>query len=459
MIAPSNPTIPPAAFAPEPAPSASSSAVCCGCGERGVVLTLLGLSALWLVVGSALALLASLKLVAPSLLAGCPFATYGRVYPAGLNALLYGFASQAAIGVTLWLICRTGAVRLRFSGAACLGALAWNAGVAVGLLEIFGGNSTGFEGLEMPRSAGGRLLAGYLLLALSALKTLRDRTEHTLAVSQWYLIGALFSFPWLYSGAVSLLTCVPVRGVVQASVNAWFIAGFSQLWLGAVALAVLFHFIPQAVGRPVANDGLARFGFWSLMLVGAWTGLQPGSPLPAWLVSASGAMAALFLVPVAAVAVNLWLTTRGEWRKLFAGFFGVALVAFVLWSLVLVLAACPAISNVIRFGGFEAARFHLGLVFISAALFGSAYRIVPELLGREWPAPKLLVAHWQVSTAGLVLAFSSPFGGKFTFPLVFLFGAFLFALNLVQIALAHCRATCDCSEWFAVDADARRAGA
>jgi cytochrome c oxidase cbb3-type subunit 1 len=456
MIAPLNPTIPPAAFAPEPArPPARSGG--CGCGERGVVLTLLGGAALWLVAGALLSLLAALKLVSPSLLAACPHLTYGRIYPAGLNVLLFGFASQAALAVTLYLICRIGTVSLRFGVAACLGALAWNVGVAVGLFEILAGNATGFEWLEMPRSAAGILLAGYLLIALSALKTLRDRTVQTLAVSQWYLIGALFAFPWLYSGGVSLLLCVPVRGVVQASVNAWFTAGFSHLWLGAVVTAILFHFLPQSAGRPVANESLARFGFWSLMIVGAWTGLAPGAPLPGWLVSASGAMAALLLVPASAVVVNLWNTVQGDWRKLFAGFFGVALAAYALWILVLVLAACPRIGDAMRFGGFEATKLQLCLLMASAALTGAAYRLVPELLGREWPAPKLLVAHWQVSLLGLVLAFSSPFGGKITFALAFLLGAVLFALNLVQIGLAHCRATCDCREWFA--ADAGRAGA
>jgi cytochrome c oxidase cbb3-type subunit 1 len=269
----------------------------------------------------------------------------------------------------------------------------------------------------------------------------------------------LFAFPWLYSGAVSLLMCMPVRGVVQASVNAWFVAGFHQLWLGGIATAVLYHFIPAVAGRTVASEGLARFGFWSLMIAGAWTGLQPGSPLPAWIVSASGAMTALLLVPTAAVVVNLWNTVSGDWRKLFAGFFGVALVALVVRTLLLVLAACPQIGDAIRFGGFETAKLHLGLMFVSAALFGAAYRIVPELLGREWPAPKLLVAHWQLSLAGLLVAVSSPFGGRFTFPAVFLLGALLFVTNLVWIGRAHCRATCDCSEWFGADANTGRAGA
>src|ERR1035438_2598749 len=48
-------------------------------------------AAVWLVLGSAFALIASLKFHAPGLLADCAWLTYGRVRPAGFNCLLYGF--------------------------------------------------------------------------------------------------------------------------------------------------------------------------------------------------------------------------------------------------------------------------------------------------------------------------------------------------------------------------------
>src|SRR5579859_2235663 len=52
-------------------------------------------AALWLVVASVLGMIATLKFHSPNLLADCPCFTYGRVHPASLNALIYGFGLQA----------------------------------------------------------------------------------------------------------------------------------------------------------------------------------------------------------------------------------------------------------------------------------------------------------------------------------------------------------------------------
>ena len=60
----------------------------------------------WLLIGTGLALLASMKLHLPEFLAECPVFTFGRVRPAHLNAVVYGFASQTGIGVALWILCR-----------------------------------------------------------------------------------------------------------------------------------------------------------------------------------------------------------------------------------------------------------------------------------------------------------------------------------------------------------------
>jgi cytochrome c oxidase cbb3-type subunit I len=49
-------------------------------------------AAIWLLLGSVFAFLATLKFHAPNLLADCPSFTYGRIHPAHLNALIYGFA-------------------------------------------------------------------------------------------------------------------------------------------------------------------------------------------------------------------------------------------------------------------------------------------------------------------------------------------------------------------------------
>ena len=77
------------------------------------LLALFGGAALWLVVGSVLALIASIKFHAPDFLADCPWLTYGRVQPAADDALLYGFCLPAGLGVMLWIFARLSQTPLR----------------------------------------------------------------------------------------------------------------------------------------------------------------------------------------------------------------------------------------------------------------------------------------------------------------------------------------------------------
>ena len=110
-------------------------------------------AAVWLVIGSAFTLIASLKFHAPGFLADSAWLTYGRVRPAGFNCILYGFCVQAGLGVALWLLARLGRTKLALPGLVTAGAMCWNLGVAAGVAGILAGGSTGFENLEMPRYA------------------------------------------------------------------------------------------------------------------------------------------------------------------------------------------------------------------------------------------------------------------------------------------------------------------
>lgn len=60
---------------------------------RQVVLLWYGSSVFWLLFGSLLALVASIKMHTPGFLADSPWLTFGRVRPAHLNTMIYGWAS------------------------------------------------------------------------------------------------------------------------------------------------------------------------------------------------------------------------------------------------------------------------------------------------------------------------------------------------------------------------------
>ena len=96
------------------------------------LLALFGGAALWLVVGSVLAMIASIKFHAPDFLADSAWLTYGRVQPAADNALLYGFCIPAALGVMLWLFARLSQAPLCLPFVTVAAASLWHLGVLVG---------------------------------------------------------------------------------------------------------------------------------------------------------------------------------------------------------------------------------------------------------------------------------------------------------------------------------------
>ena len=63
-------------------------------------------AAIWLLFATVTGFVSSLKLRYPELWDACPFMGYGRLFPVHYNALVYGWAMQAGIGVMLWLMAR-----------------------------------------------------------------------------------------------------------------------------------------------------------------------------------------------------------------------------------------------------------------------------------------------------------------------------------------------------------------
>src|SRR2546427_12335109 len=80
-------------------------------------------AAVWLVIGSAFALISTLKFHKPNFLADYAWLTYGRTRPAYLNSALYGFCLQAGLGVALWIIARLGRTTLTHPWVVAIGAM------------------------------------------------------------------------------------------------------------------------------------------------------------------------------------------------------------------------------------------------------------------------------------------------------------------------------------------------
>lgn len=389
-----------------PVPAAEIDASC-----RAPILFLLVSAGVWVVISSILGMIATMKFHAPNLLAGSAFFTYGRVHPAALNSLVYGFGMQAGLGVLLWMLAHLGRTRLVGNVAIVMGGLLWNIGMTAGVLGILSGDSTGFQLLEMPRYATFPLFIGYLIIGVAAMLTYHNRRERQLLSSQWLALAALFWFPWIFSTAEFFLVGHPVRGALQMVLNSWYVNNLKTVWFGFAGLAAIFYFIPKLIDRPLYSHYIGLFVFWTLALFGSSAAIPPASPLPEWLPTLSIMCALLTIVPILAVAVNVY-RTKGDCSKIKESrpmrFFLFGTLAYVISGLAGAVMLLRRVSVVVNFTWFLPAQSQLLLYgFVAITLFGAIYHIVPRLLQTDFPSPGMITGTFWLAVLG-ILFYSVP---------------------------------------------------
>lgn len=381
---------------------------------RGPVLFLATTAVVWLAVGTLLALAASIQLHSPTFLVGRQATTFGVLRMAHLQAVGVGWSALAAMAVAVWLMCRLARVVLIYPGLVYLGGLIWNLGMVLDVVGILAGDGQSVEWLDAPRYAAPFFIAGVGLISASTVATFRRRREFHVYVTQWYILAAVFWFPWLYTVAVTMIFWVPATGVVQAVVNWWFAHNYLGLWLTPVGIGAAYYIIPKVIGRPIHSYYLSIIGFWSLALFYAWAGMHHliGGPFPAWLITASVVGSMMMFIPVIAVAINHHMTMVDHFHRLkyspalrFTVFGAIAYTAVSLQGAV---ESLRDFSEVAHFTHYTVAHAHLGMYgFFAMVMFGSFYYMIPRLTGREWASAGLIRLHFWCSAIGITTYFVS----------------------------------------------------
>ena len=374
------------------------------------VIVFFGSALFWLLVGSALQLVASIQLHTPAFLADCEWFTHGRVAPAAQNALVYGWGMNAGFAFSLWLMARLSAAPLRSGGWLFVAANFWNIGVALGLIGILTGYSTSYELLEMPRFVTLLLLGSYLLIGVWAVTTFSIRNTENVYASQWYLLGAAFWFPWLYLVARLLLATSPVRGVVQSIVNVWYVNGLLSLWFVPLALAAAYYFLPKILGKPIYDYYVAAVGFWWLAICSALSAGSRliGGPVPAWVATLGSVASMLVIAAVVIIGVNLLGTLAGNFgraqKSTTLRFILLSILGFILAAVLNFALSVRSFAEVAQFTFIPELRDWLLLyACFSTAMFGAAYFILPRITGKVWRAPVLISAHYGATALGTLI--------------------------------------------------------
>ncbi len=396
---------------PQPAnPTSERIAIDVSCQQ--VVMLWFASATFWLLVGSALALLTSVKLHHPYFLADSAWFTFGRVRPAHLNVMVYGWASMAGVGVVLWLQARLSRVRLPYRDALWISALYWNLSIACGLWGMLRHGGTSVEWLEMSAYVTPGIGVALLVLFATSLRMLRLRRAEHLYVSQWYIFGAVFWFPFLYISGMLLVFAVPAPGAVKAVANWWFGHNVLGLWLTPIGLATAYYVIPKVLGRPIHSYHLSLLGFWTLAIFYNWAGTHHliGGPVPGWLISVGVVGSLMMVVPVITVAINHHLTMRGNFGRLRSSptlrFTVFGAMSYTLVSIQGSLMALRSVNQVTHFTHYTIAHAHLGVyAFFTMVMFGACYYIVPRLTGREWWSARLIRWHFWCTAGGMSVYF------------------------------------------------------
>jgi cytochrome c oxidase cbb3-type subunit 1 len=366
---------------------------------RVPLLPLLGGAAIWLVVGLALELLASLTFHMPWKFGDCPFLTYGRLQPAANDAILYGFAMPAALAVMLWVFARLSESELLLPIVPFAAANIWHLGVLIGITSILIGDSTGYAWLEFPRGGSVLIFVAFLLIAISVFATFGARRERALQPAHWFLVAALFWFPWIYSTANLFVVAFPARGVTPAVIDWWYTNNLLFVWLGLAGLGVAFYLLPKIAGRPLQLRYYALFGFVTFALFATWCGVPQGAPVPAWLPAASAVASALLFIPLIALTVVFVKTVCGAKVECKGGPYCYAkfgTVIFLLSILMTISLGCPHFGRTMGLTWYPQAQTFLQIFgFFSIVICGAVYELLPRIMGFELPYPKFVrFQHW-----------------------------------------------------------------
>ena len=364
----------------------------------------------WLMIGTVLALIAAYKAHEPDFLGGTEFLTFGRVRSAHLNAMALGWGSNIIFAVGIWIMARLSRSTVRHRGLLMIAGVFWNIGLTVGVFGILNGDITSVEWLEIPAYATPLLAISYVLIGVWGVLAFRFRRGDHVYVSQWYVLAALFWFPWLYLVAQTMIIWFPARGVVQSVTNWWFAHNVLGLWFTPMGLAAAYYLIPKVLGRPIYSYYLSVLGFWSLALFYNWAGVHHliGGPIPVWLITAGVVGSVMMVIPVVVVAINHHMSVVGfhreVWRSPTLRFVVFGAISYTLVSLIGSAMALRTVNEITHFTHFTVGHAHHGVyAFFTMIMFGAVYYMMPRLLKREWPSATLIHFHFWGCAIGITI--------------------------------------------------------
>jgi cytochrome c oxidase cbb3-type subunit I len=331
-----------------------------------------------------------------------------------MNALVFGWLSNAAFAAICFATPRLTGERLRDDkmGFGAMGL--WNLGVASGLAGVYLPAIAGSGPLgEFPLPAKGLLLLGAFTVLGAVGRTLMAGERRLPYVSiLFFALGLLALLGLLTISAAAQFFALDET--LLALVNAFVARGILTYWVLGAALGALFYVVPRASGNPLASGGMALLAW---LLWAAFAGLSAigalVDPSVPFVITSLGSVGTILLVaPVFLAVAALALTIHGRWAlTLGTGTLAFALVAmaFLLSTALLeAIGALRSVQGLVRGTEWEMGVWLLGtLGSATFAFFAMLDHAAPRVLRRDWGGSVAVDAQlWAVLVGVIVAAFA-----------------------------------------------------
>lgn len=371
---------------------------------KKLVIWYLGTSIFWLIFGTLIGQYVGMKFVWPEM-ETISWLSFGRLRPVHTNAVFWGWASLAMVGLGNFVIVRTSNTKLYSYKIAwwILGLM--NLTVVLGSLFLMAGiNNGGGEYREYIWPVMLPFAIGLILTLYNFYQTVASRKITEIYVSNYYLFGAL-----IWTITIVIIAYLPnfQDGLGETVIQGYYMHQGVGMWFMTFTLGLIYYYLPASLNKPIYSYSLGVLAFWTQMFFYTLIGTHHFifSPLPWWLQTVAIVFSAGMFIPVVAGTTNFLMTMRGSWSEISKSyvlpFFLVGVIFYFVGSTQGSLQAFRFTNFVWHFTDFNVAHSHMTMYgIITFILWACIYAIVPKITGKS-PKQLYVGIHFWLAFIGL----------------------------------------------------------
>ena len=367
---------------------------------------------IWFPFFATFGMIMAIKFFVPTFLVDSAFDTFGRIRPAHVNGLLFGFLSSGLIGAMYYVTPRLSHVSLYKPILGKISAVLWNVGVLAGVLLIMSGDTQAREYAEFPWIIDVMIMITLIIIGITIIGTIIKRKERKLYVSLWFFAAIFLWFPIVYfiGNVMWRPPTGALFGLTDAIVNWFYGHNVLGLWFTPFGLALWYYFIPKLSRRALYSVTLSLISFFALAFfytgVGGHHLLQ--SSIPEWLKTIAVATSGLMMISVLTFATNIGMTLRGAWDSVWSNvplrFIVFGFINYILVSIQGTFQAFRDMNLYLHYSQWPVMHSHLALYgSFAITIMGIMYFLVPRLSGRKLWSKKLMDVSWWLTLLGFII--------------------------------------------------------